>query len=233
MPQEYITAEEHSKRRQGLEQELAAAGSSLDEALERDDDGEGAREPRWNVEHLELRLDALDRVRARSVAQEQRQAELAQEEQDRQEIAKVLALAEVARAAAVNSEESFQAFLSDVREANEAWIGFDSTIKALVLGRLGFDHPRMQAISLALSHRFEGSTIVGRLQAAAVPGLELVDDPIDAMRQCAGYTLSSLVSTRIDTVMRRASIDIPELRASERDALQDSENESEGATVDA
>lgn len=233
MPQDYITAEEHVERRQKLDEQLVAARAAFDETIELDDDdGKASRDARWNVEHLELRKDANDRRRGRSIVEEQRQAEAKQIESRKQQAADVVAFADAAIADARKAEALFQPFLSAQHEADESWLRFDNAVRGLVSGRLGYDHPRFESISLALSHRFEGPSIVGRMQAASVPGLELVDDPIAAMLQHGNSTLSGVVGERLNTVLRQAALDIPELREARAAAAKsDTEADADGGEI--
>src|SRR5690348_11520335 len=128
MPRDIITADEHAQRKQQLQQQLLEAQAAFDEV---GDDEKAAKEAHWNIDHIRMRIDALDRQRIASAAEEERQAQQAEAEERKEAAAEVVKLGAAAYSAAKQAEESLRALIRDLSDLDTRWNEYANAVQRL------------------------------------------------------------------------------------------------------
>ena len=209
MSRDLVTAEVHAERSISLKQAIIGAQRAYDDAVFKAETGQGTeattKEARAVIQELNDRLEALDRARGVSIAIELRTAEAAAQAERQADIADFQRAAKAAEAAAKAIDRAEAVLLDAIKASNSA---FDAFYAASLL--VAHDD-RQRVVTDALTHRFEGSCIVGHLRAAGTQGLESIDNGLDmigAAREFEGKSVSSLIRGRIDKVKSLILIDL-------------------------
>ena len=209
MSRDLVTAEVHAERSISLKQAIIGAQRVLDHEVFQVAIGKGSKAAvdaaRADIQTLNDQLADLDRARGVSIEIERRTAEAAAQAERQADIADFQRAAKDAEVAAKAVDRAEKVLLDAIKASNSA---FDAFYAASLL--VAHDD-RQRVVIDALTHRFEGSCIVGHLEAVGTRGLEPIDNGLDmigAAREFDGQSVSSLIRGRIDKVKSLILIDL-------------------------
>lgn len=209
MPRDRITAETHAERLALLTQSKAAAARNFDQAVLDNETGKGSKkavdEAQAQARDIDSRIEALHRLRQLSAEAETEDEARRKQAERQREIDEVHALAKLAEKDARAVDKALEACFATIVAAQNSFDTFGSRILATA------SPDRTRILVDNLSHRFEGTLIVGHLRAAGVEGLQHLDDGMDtieAMRSFRDTSYSGLVAGRIKKALGQASQDL-------------------------
>ena len=205
-----LDLETFNARRTALQASIATALEEFDQAsLAAELSGDlsfDVSAARANITHLEDRLHALDRA---WVVAQNKAAAASQAEAETERLANIAELkgqAATAIATARDMEAHFDAFM----EKLQAYVAAAASFRAQ-LSNVTTDSPHQRRTLDIIGHNMVGPCIVGKLRKADLPSLDDYN-AIEAMRAFEGKTPSGVALERINSALRSAAQDIPELK---------------------